>query len=256
MANEFRFPSQLWVLMNDEDVPVNLVFVTDFGPYVRRDGEWVEWVIDDNNPMQRFEDMQIAPVDPRILDIWDLGDITEADVEDFEFKWAPPEKGEESPAEPEGDAVTAGAYEFGGGLAAALKRLVADTFVAYQHAHGYHWNVKGPDFAQYHELFSTIYEDYFGAIDPTAENLLKIGESAPYAPADIDAHRSIPDVKPSPDPRDMAEALLAINEALTSSTKAAFDEAANVDNQGIVNFLGDRLDTLDKWSWQLRASIA
>lgn len=100
MEQGFRFPSQLWVLINDEDVPVNLVFVTDMGMWVREDGEWSEFIIDDNNPMRKFEDMQIAPVDPRIIDVWDLGDITEADVENFEYKWAPPtEEAEEAEAE-------------------------------------------------------------------------------------------------------------------------------------------------------------
>jgi DNA-binding ferritin-like protein len=50
--------------------------------------------------------------------------------------------------------------------------------------------------------------------------------------------------------------LLAINDALRESTKAAFDEAANADQQGMVDFLGGRLDILDKWSWQLRSSVA
>lgn len=266
MANGFQFPSQLWVLINDEDVPVNLIFVTEFGAWVREDAEWTEFLIDDSNPKRQFEDMQIASVDPRIIDIWDLGNVTEDVVEEFEYKWAPPEPDEAPEAEAEADeetdeetdeeAVTAAVYEVNSGLSSALKRLVADNITAYHHAQGYHWNVKGKDFAQYHALFLTIYEDYLAAIDPTAENLLKIGDSAPYTQQDIDRHRSIPDVPAAETPQEMAASLLAINDALRESTKAAFDEAANADQQGMVDFLGGRLDILDKWSWQLRSSVA
>jgi hypothetical protein len=35
----------------------------------------------------------------------------------------------------------------------------------------------------------------------------------------------------------------------------AFALATAADEQGIVNFLGERIDTIDKWAWQLRASL-
>jgi starvation-inducible DNA-binding protein len=35
----------------------------------------------------------------------------------------------------------------------SAKVVMADTFKFYLRAHGYHWNVEGPDFLQYHELF-------------------------------------------------------------------------------------------------------
>jgi len=91
MEEEFTFPSQLWVLL-DEDTPTSLVFMTDAGAWVREDGEWVEFVIDDKNPKRRFEGMLIAPVDPRIIDLWDAqnGELSDAEVDPFEYKWNPP----------------------------------------------------------------------------------------------------------------------------------------------------------------------
>ena len=38
------------------------------------------------------------------------------------------------------------------------KVVMADTFKFYIRAHGYHWNVEGPDFYQYHKLLEEIYE--------------------------------------------------------------------------------------------------
>lgn len=90
MSEGFRFPSQLWVLLDDDDVPVTLIFVTVYGAWSRRDREWTEWLINDDDPLHRFEGMQIAPVDPRLIDRWDRGGVTAGDVELFEYKWAPP----------------------------------------------------------------------------------------------------------------------------------------------------------------------
>lgn len=139
-------------------------------------------------------------------------------------------------------------------LEETLKTLLADTIHVYLHAHGFHWNVKGPDFSQYHALFADIYSDILGAVDPTAECLLKIGADAPYTSEALGRHRSIPDIECSDDPRSMTATLLELNNALIESIKAAYKAANEEDDQGIVNFLAGRLDMHAKWSWQLRAS--
>ena len=41
----------------------------------------------------------------------------------------------------------------------SLAVLLADTVTVTHVAHGYHWNVKGVNFSQYHELFGGIYQD-------------------------------------------------------------------------------------------------
>ena len=64
-------------------------------------------------------------------------------------------------------------------LSDTLKQFLATTFAYYLKAHYFHWNVEGPDFVQLHELFSNIYEDAFGAIDPTAEYIRTEEEYAP-----------------------------------------------------------------------------
>jgi len=141
-------------------------------------------------------------------------------------------------------------------LVAALRQLMADTSAVYQHAHGFHWNVKGPDFSQYHALFAAIYEDIYGSLDPTAECLLKIGEDAPFTASEFAALCSIDDMTTTDTPQSMTESLYMLNEALIRSTKTAFDAAIGCDNQGVANFLAGRLDQLAKWSWQLRVSAS
>jgi len=136
----------------------------------------------------------------------------------------------------------------------ALKVLVSDVVTFYFMAHGYHWNVEGSDFSQYHALFSEIYEDAYGSIDLIAENIRKLDDYAPFSLQKFLDLRTLDFKYVQPNPKAMAKSLLTANEALLKSLKKAFDEAQKKDEQGIMNFLADRIDNHNKWSWQLRAS--
>lgn len=140
-------------------------------------------------------------------------------------------------------------------LVSALRVLLADVVTVYYTAQGFHWNVKGPDFAQYHALFSSIYEDTGDSIDPIAENILKLGANAPFRLTDFIALRTVQDVSAMDSPQAMATALLQQNEALLQTINRAFVVAIAADEQGIADFLAGRDDMHKKWSWQLRVSI-
>ncbi len=64
-------------------------------------------------------------------------------------------------------------------LAMSLGHCLGTTFAFYTKAIGFHWNVKGPDFSEFHDLFGDIYADAQGAIDPIAESILKLGFDSP-----------------------------------------------------------------------------
>ena len=55
-----------------------------------------------------------------------------------------------------------------------LNELLADVISFYFKAHSAHWNVMGPDFAEYHSLFESIYSDVYESVDPIAENVRKL----------------------------------------------------------------------------------
>jgi starvation-inducible DNA-binding protein len=138
----------------------------------------------------------------------------------------------------------------------ALQDLLADTVAFYLKAHGAHWNVVGEEFQQYHELFGEIYEDAQGAVDPTAELLRKL--NAP-ALSDIREHAARAEGEPVADDNDaesLAEAVYAANEMVLDCIARAIEEATRLNMQGILNFLAERQDMHQKWSWQLRASLA
>lgn len=139
-------------------------------------------------------------------------------------------------------------------LIGALRTLLANTISVYHEAHGFHWNVKGQDFSQYHSLFSEIYGALYDSVDPIAENILKLGVDAPFQLSELVALRSISESKATNSPMDMASALLNSLTALLSSLNMAFQAATRSNEQGIANFISERIDDTQKWMWQLRSS--
>lgn len=139
-------------------------------------------------------------------------------------------------------------------LVKSLKVLVADVVTFYFMAHGYHWNVEGSDFSQYHSLFGDIYEDVYTSIDGVAENIRKLDDYAPFSLQKFIDLRTLEFKDVSPNPKAMAKSLLEANESLLKTFSKSFKEAEKQDEQGLMDYLAGRIAMHKKWSWQLRAS--
>lgn len=137
----------------------------------------------------------------------------------------------------------------------ALKQGISDSFTMYFRAHAYHWNVKGPDFHEYHSFFAAIYEDIYGSIDIWAENIRKLGADAPQSLAEIGMPSRIDDVHVSGDPMEMTAALYDANEVVIQAINTAFQIATEINEQGIADFLAARDDMHKKWRWQMGAIL-
>lgn len=137
----------------------------------------------------------------------------------------------------------------------SLKVLMSDVVTMYFVAHGYHWNVEGQDFSQYHALFEDIYSDVYSSIDPIAENLRKLDAYAPFTLSKFTELRTVESAEVKAEPRAMAKALIKVNDGVLESLKSTF-KIANEDanEQGIANFIAERIDMHQKWAWQLKAS--
>ena len=141
-------------------------------------------------------------------------------------------------------------------LVEELQETLADVVSFYLRAHGAHWNVTGTDFAEYHELFGKIYDDANDSIDAFGENIRKLGAKAPFRLADFIEMRTIDDSDMnSQDARVLATDLLGANDGLIESLAYAFKCADELNQQGIANFLAERLDAHQNWKWQLSASL-
>jgi len=146
--------------------------------------------------------------------------------------------------------MTPGASE----LADALEDLLCNVVVFYFSAHRAHWNVTGPDFAEYHELFGDIYDDIYGSVDPLAENMRKLGAFPPSL-GDMLESSMIKDETMTTDAKELALDLYKKNVSMIAAAKATFDVANAANEQGVGNFIAERIDMHQKWQWQLSSSL-
>jgi starvation-inducible DNA-binding protein len=142
-------------------------------------------------------------------------------------------------------------------LAEQLAHILGDTVTAKFLAHGYHWNVKGFDFKEFHAFFEEIYTQFDDAIDPLAENILKLGFDAPYLLTDyVDLTCIEQERIENGSANEMAQSLLKINTMVIDHYKDIFTIADSMNEQGIANFIADQIDHHQKISWQLRATLS
>jgi starvation-inducible DNA-binding protein len=141
-------------------------------------------------------------------------------------------------------------------LTASMKILLANNFVMYFKTHSYHWNIEGILFSQYHEFFGDLYEDLYGAIDPTAEELRALDAYAPMSLMELYQYKTLEEDSTRPILiSDMLSNLTDANNILIASLNKVFALATAANNQGLCNFIADRLDKHKKHAWQLRASM-
>lgn len=141
-------------------------------------------------------------------------------------------------------------------LAAKLAKLLSDTVVAKFIYQGYHWNVLGPDFGEYHEFFGELYADAEGSVDPLAENILKSGFPAPYLLSDFLEMSTITETRlDGSSTKFLLDSALRVNAELLHCHLEAFEIADACNEQGVADFLAGRIDTLNKWNWQIKSYL-
>jgi len=140
-------------------------------------------------------------------------------------------------------------------LADDLKQLLSTQYSFVIKAQFFHWNVEGPDFGQLHEFFGNIYEDVYGAIDPTAEYIRVLDD---YAPGSFERFTELSLISGQikvPRARLMIQELLADNQVVVDLLNRCFAAADQEDQEGIANFLAERIDAHGKHAWMLRSYL-
>lgn len=134
-----------------------------------------------------------------------------------------------------------------------MKVTLASTFAFYLKAHGFHWNVEGANFPQYHEFLGDLWEETFGAVDPIAEHLRTLNS---YAPASFARYTELSIVKDElniPSAMTMMVKLTADNATVIEQLTKTQALAEQNKKMGLANFLQDRIDAHEKHGWMLRS---
>lgn len=136
-----------------------------------------------------------------------------------------------------------------------MKKVLADTFAFRLKAQYYHWNVEGPDFMQYHGLFSDLYTAADGNIDTIAEHIRALGA---YAPGSLGRYQEltvIQDENTIPDAWEMINRIAEDNKKLHAGLMTAHRVADELGQRGVVNFLEGLIDANEKTQWMLRSTL-
>ena len=138
-------------------------------------------------------------------------------------------------------------------LVGQMKGLLASTFALYLKAHYFHWNVEGPDFAQYHEFFGNFYESVYGNVDKIAEEIRALDA---YAPGSLGRFQELTGIKGGDrvlSTRDMLGQLYSDNSTYLEILNGTYKAAEAADQPGLCNYIQDLIDAHKKHQWMLRA---
>jgi starvation-inducible DNA-binding protein len=137
-----------------------------------------------------------------------------------------------------------------------LKTLLATEYAFVIKAQLFHWNVEGPDFAQLHKFFGKIYEEVYGnSIDRTAEYIRTLDE---YTPGSFERFGELSVIQGQtkiPRARLMIEELLSDNGKMVELLMRCFESAQTERQEGIANFIAERIDAHGKHGWMLRSFL-
>jgi starvation-inducible DNA-binding protein len=135
-----------------------------------------------------------------------------------------------------------------------LKVVLANTFTMYIKTHGYHWNVIGSDFPQYHDFFGDLYAEVHGAVDNIAEQLRSINS---FAPGSLQRMKELSELEEDdlvPNAAKMVVNLIAANDKVLLSLVECYEMAEEAKEYGLSNFLQDRITAHKKHGWMLKAT--
>ena len=139
-------------------------------------------------------------------------------------------------------------------LVSKVKECLANTFVFYMKIHGYHWNVVGSDFPQYHQFFVDLYEELHGAVDEIAEHIRQLDAFAPGSLSRMIELAEIEEADAIPVASKMFTNLIADNEIVLKCLIESYEMAEEQKEFGLSNFLQDRITAHKKHHWMLKAT--
>jgi starvation-inducible DNA-binding protein len=140
-------------------------------------------------------------------------------------------------------------------LADNLKVIYSSSMVFSIKARGFHHNVEGPDFPQYHSFFDDLYNEVYDSTDQGAELVRQLDSYAPGSLARFNELSFIEDQTKIPRAELMIAELFEDNEQMVAYLKETFRVAEQEDEQGVADFIASRIDAHGKHRWMLRSIL-
>ena len=136
-----------------------------------------------------------------------------------------------------------------------LKTILGTNFALYLKAHGYHWNIEGPNFPQYHSFLDGFYSSVFDQTDSIAEHIRALNSYAPGSLARMLELADIQEATNIPDGISMMRDLASDNDRFIMHLRAGIVAADGANEPAVGNFLQDILDAHQKHAWMFRSII-
>jgi starvation-inducible DNA-binding protein len=136
-----------------------------------------------------------------------------------------------------------------------LNQQLADTFDLFSQAKQAHWNVKGLQFFQLHELYDKLAEELLEHVDTLAERATALGGAAAgTARMAADATR-LPEYPISVGSQESIRALVERFGNVAGTTRAAIDTAAEAGDQATADVFTEIARALDKSLYFLESHL-
>jgi len=136
-----------------------------------------------------------------------------------------------------------------------LKVILGTNFALYLKSHGFHWNIEGANFPQYHDFLNGFYNEVWNQTDDIAEHIRRLDT---YAPGSLERMLELADLEESqniPMALAMMTELKRDNDRFIIHLRAGIVAAEQADEPAIGNFLQDLLGAHQKKAWMLRSII-
>jgi starvation-inducible DNA-binding protein len=138
-----------------------------------------------------------------------------------------------------------------------LYKLLSDTqaslFVLFQKTWVYHWNVVGPNFKEFHDLFGDHYEKLYEQIDRLTEHMRYLNVKPVPTLTRIVEVSQVEEANSSLDAMGMVNDLIKCHEKIIELLGQVAEEAEAQKSRGTTNLVDDLNEEHGKFVWMLRS---
>lgn len=138
-------------------------------------------------------------------------------------------------------------------FAEQLSGVLDDTYSLLVQTHIYHWNVRGPLFADLHKLMEEQYQALFESVDEVAERVRQLGYPVPASGKNFPSGVKVQE--PMPSEETMVADLVDRHETVTRKLRALSEKADKGKDYVTQDLANEMLAFHEKAAWMLRSII-